>query len=69
MKKHSNTQVENWSVSTVREMNDPWGKEFPSHRGRYGISFLEERLFSLKAQAIIDELVQIARFVGELEKF
>jgi len=33
------------------------------------MDFVEERLFSLKAQDIADELTQIMMFIRELERF
>lgn len=37
--------------------------------GNLRMDFVEERLFSLKAQDIADELTQIMMFIKELERF
>lgn len=39
------------------------------HLNNSGMNFMEERLFSLKIQEIIEELTQIMMFIKELEKF
>ncbi|NDK19491.1 hypothetical protein GW819_01485 [Candidatus Gracilibacteria bacterium] len=42
-------------------------KETFSHQGNYEMIHIEERLFFLKTQNIIDELTQIMTFIKELE--
>lgn len=43
-------------------------KKSLAYKPSYGINFIEERLFVLKVNEIIDELTQIMTFINELEK-
>ena len=49
--------------STLRE------RKKPSFQNITQVNFVEDRLFYLKTQEIIDELTQIMVFIKELEKF
>jgi len=68
---HMNTSLEIHSQndSSKTSSNISWSREIFSYRGNHGMILIEERLFCLKTQHIIDELTQIMTFIKELERF
>lgn len=67
MKSSPNTLLRQSSITNYPNVQKQ--EKMVSYQNNHGICFMEERLFYLKAQTIIDELIQIMMFIKQLEKY